>query len=87
MEDLVTYSDLLRRWIYSDEGIRKLIKRDGAFPRPSGYLNRRQSRIWREADIKRYESTRPWLLDEGAKRREQQLRMKRIAGNSRMRGR
>ena len=46
-------SDLLRRWIYSDEGIRKLIKRDQAFPQPSGYLNRRQSRVWREADIKR----------------------------------
>ncbi len=85
--ELLSFSDLVRRWTFTKEGVRRLIKRDRSFPRHVAIVNKRHARLWQLDHIVAYERPRPWLTDREAKRREQQLRMKRIAGNSRNRGR
>jgi hypothetical protein len=85
--ELLSVSDLVRRWTFTKEGLRRLMKRDRSFPHHVATVNARRTRLWQLDHIVAYEKPRPWLTDREAKRREQQLRMKRIAGNNRHRRR
>jgi hypothetical protein len=79
--DLLSFSDLVRRWIYTKDGLRRLIKRDRSFPRHAATVNKGRTRLWQLDHIVAYESSRPWLTDREAKRLQQKFLMRRIAGN------
>lgn len=66
---LCAQRDLAQRWIYSREGLRKLMRSDPNFPEPVAAVNLGQTRLWLVSDIEEYERKRPWLRDAEAKRR------------------
>ena len=70
--ELLSIPDLSRRWIYTREGIRRLIGRDTLFPKPTASISRgarRRTRLWERQHIEAYERTRPYLTDADEKRR------------------
>jgi len=60
------FTDLLTRWIYTRQGLYKVMARDG-FPAPVFKINRGRTQVWREDDIRRYERAHPELNSEAAK--------------------
>jgi hypothetical protein len=60
------FTDLLARWIYTRQGLYKVMARDG-FPAPVFTINRGRTQVWHEADICRYERAHPELNSEAAK--------------------
>lgn len=64
-------SDLVRRWVYTREGLRQLMRRDSAFPQPVAAVNGGRTQLWLESDIADYERSRPWLWDQPSKKRRQ----------------
>lgn len=66
---LCAQADLVRRWNYSREGLRNLIRFDPNFPEAITSVNNGRTRLWLVSDIEDYERKRPWLSDDEAKRR------------------
>ena len=60
------FTDLLARWIYTRQGLYKVMARDG-FPAPVFTVNRGRTQVWREEDIRQYERSHPELNSEAAK--------------------
>ena len=60
------FTDLLTRWIYTRQGLYKVMARDG-LPAPVFKINRGRTQVWREDDIRRYERAHPELNSEAAK--------------------
>lgn len=60
------FTDLLTRWIYTRQGLYKVMARVG-FPGPVFTINRGRTPIWHEDDIRRYERAHPELNSEAAK--------------------
>jgi len=80
--ELLSIPDLSRRWIYTREGIRRLIGRDTLFPKPVASICRgaeRRTRLWERQHIEAYERTRPHLTDADEKRRRQKRHLGNIA--------
>lgn len=67
MEERITLPDILERWVYTREGVRKLRKRDPEFPQPVVKRPRNRGNLWRLRDIESYEAQRPELLSEQEK--------------------
>lgn len=70
-QSLVTYlrlSDLVKRWIYTRQGIQKLARSPG-FPAPS-ITGPGRLRLWESPDIDRFEETHPEVIDADAKWRK-----------------
>lgn len=65
--ELVTKTDIVRRWIFTREGVRKRIRQDFDFPLPVTYVNNGRTPLWLLSDIKEYEKVRPYLTDETEK--------------------
>ncbi|MGO4574119.1 hypothetical protein [Microvirga sp. 2TAF3] len=57
------------RWVYTPQGVRKLIRLDKNFPQPVTEINKGKTPVWLISDIEDYERKRPWLWDDEAKRR------------------
>ena len=70
---LLALSDVVRRWVYSKQGVLKLMSADERFPGVVATVCDGRVRLWLEADILAYEQDRPWLLDDGLKRRRQMV--------------
>jgi len=68
---LLALSDVVRRWVYTKQGVLKLIRGDESFPGVVMTVCDGKVRLWLEADILAYERDKPWLLDDGLKRRRQ----------------
>lgn len=64
---LLGLSDIVRRWIYTREGVRLLMRSDPEFPKHVAAVNGGRTRLWLEADVARYEAGRDHLFDPGAK--------------------
>lgn len=64
---LVGIADLVDRWVYTRQGLHKLIT-SGGFPPPIAAINRGRTKIWKLADIAHYERLHPEVLSEGLKR-------------------
>ena len=80
--ELLSIPDLSRRWIYTREGIRRLIGRDTLFPEPIATISRgagRRTRLWERRHIEVYERTRAYLTDADEKRRRQKRHLGNIA--------
>jgi hypothetical protein len=80
--ELLSIPDLSRRWIYTREGIRRLVARDTLFPAPTASVSRgaeRRTRLWERHQIEAYERTRPHLTDVDEKRRRQKRHLGNIA--------
>ena len=80
--ELLSIPDLSRRWIYTREGIRRLIGRDTLFPAPIATISRgaeRRTRLWERRHIEAYERTRHYLTDLDEKRRRQKRHLGAIA--------
>ena len=62
----VGVKDLIRRWVYTPRGARKVIaNRD--FPAPEFSINRGKTKVWFLPDVAAFESTHPELTSEAAK--------------------
>ena len=80
--DLLSISDLSRRWIYTREGIRRLVARDNLFPAPTSTIRRgmrRRTRHRERHDIEVYERIRLHPTDADEKRRRQKRHLGNIA--------
>jgi hypothetical protein len=80
--ELLSISDLSRRWIYTREGIRRLVARDSLFPAPTSTISRGmrgRTRLWERHDIEGYERTRLHLTDADEKHRRQKRHLGTIA--------
>ena len=64
--DLLGKKDLFNRWVYTRQGVHKLVKGHD-FPAPYLVANKGRLLAWRECDIEAYEHARPELRDEVAK--------------------
>lgn len=60
------FTDLLTRWIYTRQGLYKVMARD-TFPAPVFTINGGRTQVWREDDIRLYERAHPELNSEAAK--------------------
>src|SRR5262249_2011456 len=67
MDERITLAEILQRWVYTREGIRKLRLRDPEFPEPVVKRPRNRGNGWRLLDIESYEKRRPELLSEQEK--------------------
>lgn len=65
---LLGLSDIERRWVYTREGIRQLMRQDPEFPRAVAAVNGGRTRLWLEADIAAYEQERGYLTEVRQKR-------------------
>ena len=70
---LLALSDVVRRWVYSKQGVLKLMSADESFPGVVATVCDGRVRLWLEADILAYEQDRPWLLDDALKCRRQMV--------------
>jgi hypothetical protein len=70
--ELLSISDLCKRWIYTKAGIHKLTKSKD-FPAPCAIVNCGKTKIFDENSIVEFESTRPWLFDQAQKEQRQKL--------------
>ncbi len=80
--NLLSIPDLSRRWIYTREGIRRLVARDSLFPAPTATISRgmrRRTRLWELHDIEVYERTRLHLTGADEQRRRQKPHLGNIA--------
>lgn len=68
--ELLGIADLVDRWVYSRQGVHKLV-RSADFPNPALAINRGRTKAWRLSDIEAYEQGRPELRDEVMKVRKQ----------------
>ena len=59
-------ADLLKRWIYSRQGLYKLMRRKD-FPAPEFAINGGRTKVWYLADIKAFEAVHPEVASEAAK--------------------
>ena len=65
----VGFADLIRRWVYTPRGARKVVAgRD--FPAPQFAINAGRTKVWYLPDIEGYERAHPELTSEEAKRRK-----------------
>jgi len=69
---LLGISDVAKRWNYSRQGVHKLIKKDGGFPKPIGQINTTVL-VFELNDIEAYECDKEWLLCERSKYMRQRL--------------
>ncbi|MBV9309076.1 MAG: hypothetical protein JOZ45_23220 [Acidobacteriaceae bacterium] len=65
-ESYLSFQDLQRRWVYTRQGLYKVIGRPD-FPPPCFAVNRGRTRIWAASDLETYERQYPELLDEARK--------------------
>ena len=63
------FTDLLARWIYTRQGLYKVLSRDG-FPSPAFTINRGRTEVWREDDIQSFERAHPEMNSEASKQRK-----------------
>jgi hypothetical protein len=80
--ELLSIPELSRRWIYTREGIRRLVTRDTLFPPPAALIRRGgigRTRLWELHDIEAYERTRLHLTDPDEKRQRQKRHLGAIA--------
>lgn len=68
---VMALSDIVRRWIYTKQGVLKLMQQDEKFPSEVATVSGGKVRLWLEADIAAYEQDRPWLKSQSAKERRQ----------------
>ena len=69
MATYVGLQDLVKRWIYTRQGVHKLTRaRD--FPAPAFSVNAGHTKVWHVADVQTFESAHPELTSEAAKRRK-----------------
>ncbi len=72
--ELLSIANLSRRWIFTREGIGRLVNRDVFFPAPSASISggtRGRTRLWTPASTGAYERGRPHRTDADEKRRPQ----------------
>jgi hypothetical protein len=62
----VGIEDLIRRWVYTPQGARK-ITRTRDFPAPQFAINHGKTKVWFLPDVKAFESSHPELTSEAAK--------------------
>ena len=63
MSDNFILADLIRRWVYTRQGVQRLKKNDPDFPKPFATYPSGRGNRWREEDVLAYEAKRPELLD------------------------
>jgi hypothetical protein len=61
--------DLISRWIYTPQGLRKLV-RNKHFPSPVFSVNNGKTNVWLLSDIEAYEAKNKSVLNEHAKRQK-----------------
>lgn len=66
MVQYVGVDDLIRRWVYTPQGARKIIRTRG-FPEPEIVANRGKTKLWFLPDIVVYERAHPELTSNTAK--------------------
>lgn len=59
-------ADIVERWVYTRQGIHKLIKTPD-FPSPAFTINKGRTKVWLLADIEAYEIAHPEVADEQVK--------------------
>lgn len=64
MTAYLSVADLVKRWIYTRQGVHKLTRSEG-FPEPEIIAGR--IKLWYAADIAAYEATHPEVTSEDAK--------------------
>jgi hypothetical protein len=62
-------ADLVARWVYTRQGVHRLVKSKG-FPPPAFTINQGRNPAWALADIEAFEQAHPEVLDEEIKRRK-----------------
>ncbi|GBR20115.1 hypothetical protein [Acetobacter orientalis] len=69
--NLMALSDIVERWIYTKQGVLKLMRQDSSFPKEAATVCGGKVRLWMSADIEDYERDKPWLKSLDAKNRRQ----------------
>lgn len=59
-----------RGWVYTRQGIDRLINLDPKFPPPAFSINGARNKVWLESDIEKYEDTHPELFSEAEKKKK-----------------
>lgn len=59
-----------RGWVYTRQGIDRLINHDPKFPPAAFSINGCRNKVWLEADIEKYEDEHPELFDEAEKKKK-----------------
>ena len=62
----VGFRDLLKRWVYTRQGLYKLM-RNSEFPAPAFTINQGRTKVWRIPEIEAYEITHPEMKNEESK--------------------
>lgn len=65
----VGLQDLVRRWVYSRQGVHKLMRR-ADFPKPQFTINSGKTKVWYAPDIQLYEDRHPEVTSESLKARK-----------------
>lgn len=66
---LLGVADLVARWVYTKQGIHRLIRTDD-FPKPCAQVNQGRIRVWHLQDIEAYESAHQEVRSQSHKRRK-----------------
>lgn len=61
--------DLVRRWVYTRQGVHKLMRR-ADFPPAAFTVNAGKTKVWTAPDIESYEQRHPEVRSESAKARK-----------------
>lgn len=71
MSEHLIFADLVRRWVYTRQGLQRLRKTDDEFPKPfAKFRGTNKGSRWRLEDVEAYEEKRPELLDDRLKKRK-----------------
>lgn len=65
----IGFQDLVKRWVYSRQGVYKLMRRKD-FPLPQFTINAGKTRVWHAPDIEVYERAHPEVTSDAAKARK-----------------
>jgi hypothetical protein len=68
--DYLGPGDLVKRWVYTRQGIHRLIKSTG-FPTPAFHINAGRVPVWQACDIEAWEREHPEVTSETAKLQKQ----------------
>lgn len=67
LPQLLSLSDIVSRWVYTRQGVQKLMREDPEFPKAVMTVSRGKVRLWLARDIDAYAHERPWVTDEESK--------------------
>ena len=66
---LLGTTDLVARWVYTKQGVHKLMRRVD-FPAPWGIVNQGRTKLWRLEDVELFEQSHPEVCNDSYKRQK-----------------